>query len=323
MFSAGWAKAQTTLVAGDIAFSGYISTSSPDEFSFVLLRNVTSGTVINFTDRGWQAGGGFRPGEQMITWTANSALSAGQEIRISGLNAFLAFGPGMPGIVTGTAISLATTGDQVFAYQGLDATPNFIAAIHSNVWTLANFDPLNTTAANWEGDAIGNNDSAVPPGLATGVNAIWIGIEGVSASEFDDERYTCGTGNIGTVASARMALNNQSNWTERSNFPATAPFTLPTGCPYLVPTAANLTLGGRVLTIKGRGISRVQVTLTDSFGATRAVLTNPFGYYKFPDLEAGGTYIVTVRSKEYEFAQPTRIVTLNDNISDFNFEAFP
>jgi hypothetical protein len=85
----------TTLVAGDIAFSGYIS-NDPDQFSFVLLKNIGSGTVINFTDNGWLASGVFRSGEETTTWTATTDLTAGQEILIAGLTATLASGPGSP-----------------------------------------------------------------------------------------------------------------------------------------------------------------------------------------------------------------------------------
>ncbi len=141
----------TTLVAGDIAFSGYISQTAP-EFSFVLLRNIGSGTVVNFTDAGWINPGAFRNAEETCTWTANSDLSAGQEIRIAGLTATLASGAGTPGIVTGTALGLNTGGDQIIAYQGASASPTIITAIHMNVYALDLFDCANTTAAAWDPD---------------------------------------------------------------------------------------------------------------------------------------------------------------------------
>ncbi|MBL7747297.1 MAG: immunoglobulin domain-containing protein, partial [Chitinophagaceae bacterium] len=102
----------TTLNAGDIAFSGYISAAAADEFSFVLLRNIGPGTAINFTDNGWLSTNVFGTGEQTITWTSNAAYGAGTEIHITGLTATLASG-GSAGTVTGTALSLNTTGDQI------------------------------------------------------------------------------------------------------------------------------------------------------------------------------------------------------------------
>lgn len=45
------ARAQTTLVAGDIAIVGYNSDDpTNDDFSFILLKDISSGTTINFTD---------------------------------------------------------------------------------------------------------------------------------------------------------------------------------------------------------------------------------------------------------------------------------
>lgn len=48
---------QTTLVAGDIAIVGYnLESIVEDDFTFVLLRDITSGTNIKFTDFGWCSG---------------------------------------------------------------------------------------------------------------------------------------------------------------------------------------------------------------------------------------------------------------------------
>ena len=48
---------QTTLVAGDIAIVGYNAESIvEDDFTFILLRDITSGTNIKFTDFGWCSG---------------------------------------------------------------------------------------------------------------------------------------------------------------------------------------------------------------------------------------------------------------------------
>src|SRR5205085_12095896 len=91
--------APSTLNAGDIGFSGYTSTQT-DEFSFVLLRNIGSGTVINFTNNGWLSTNVFRAGEQTVTWTSNAAYPAGTEIKITGLTSALAAG-GSAGTVTG------------------------------------------------------------------------------------------------------------------------------------------------------------------------------------------------------------------------------
>ncbi|WP_163312209.1 hypothetical protein, partial [Enterobacter cloacae] len=66
----------TTLAAGDLALVGY-DADNPDDFAFVLLRDIEAGTEIHFTDNGWTAAGAFRGGEGIYTFTAAAALAAG------------------------------------------------------------------------------------------------------------------------------------------------------------------------------------------------------------------------------------------------------
>ncbi|WP_280817651.1 hypothetical protein [Methylorubrum extorquens] len=41
----------TSLAAGDIAIVGY-DADNPDDFAFVVLRDIEAGTAISFTDNG-------------------------------------------------------------------------------------------------------------------------------------------------------------------------------------------------------------------------------------------------------------------------------
>lgn len=91
----------------------------------------------------------------------------------------------------------------------------------------------------------------------------------------------------------------------------------------LQPTAANVTVGGRVATSEGQGVSRASVTLTSSTGVTKNVLTNQFGYYKFDEVDVGETYTIAVNSKRYFFANSPRLVTVNDELTDMDFTASP
>jgi CSLREA domain-containing protein len=89
----------------------------------------------------------------------------------------------------------------------------------------------------------------------------------------------------------------------------------------LAPTAANASLSGRALTSSGRGIARVQIAMTNANGETRYASTNPFGYYRFADLQAGETYILLVASKRYQFTEPTRVLTVSENLDGIDFIA--
>jgi hypothetical protein len=65
------------------------------------------------------------------------------------------------------------------------------------------------------------------------------------------------------------------------------------------------------------------LTLISSSGETRTALTNPFGYYHFDGIEAGGSYVLSISSKSYQFANPTRVINLTDEVSDADFTAVP
>jgi hypothetical protein len=89
-------------------------------------------------------------------------------------------------------------------------------------------------------------------------------------------------------------------------------------------TAADATISGRVATSNGRGISGARVVLTGG-DLTEPVLalTNAFGYFSFTGIESGRTYIVTINSRRYHFANPSRTVDLSDSAFDVNFVAEP
>lgn len=89
-------------------------------------------------------------------------------------------------------------------------------------------------------------------------------------------------------------------------------------------TAADATISGRVVTASGRGISNARVVLTggDLTGPVYA-LTNAFGYFVFDGIESGRVYAVTVNSKRYQFANPTRTVDLSDSAVGVDFVADP
>jgi Tol biopolymer transport system component len=87
------------------------------------------------------------------------------------------------------------------------------------------------------------------------------------------------------------------------------------------PTAANVSVGGRVLTAGGNGIRNVTVSLTDMQGNTRTALSSAFGYYCFDDIPAGGTVIINAAAKRYTFAQSQQILNVQEDTGDVNFTA--
>ena len=51
------------------------------------------------------------------------------------------------------------------------------------------------------------------------------------------------------------------------------------------------------------------------------MLTASFGYYKFSNLGAGGTYIVNVQAKRFWFPDPMRVLSVQDNLNNVDFVA--
>ena len=84
-------------------------------------------------------------------------------------------------------------------------------------------------------------------------------------------------------------------------------------CVTLTPSAAKITISGRVLDSTGRPISRVTVVLTDSNGNARSTSSNTFGNYSFTDVEAGDTYILQVIHRSYSFQ--SQVVNAEDDVT--------
>ena len=88
-------------------------------------------------------------------------------------------------------------------------------------------------------------------------------------------------------------------------------------------TAGSATIGGRVVSPYGRGLSGATVTMFDVFGGRRTARTNSFGYYSFADVPAGRTYYFQVNSKKYVFEEPIRVLSVEDDFGGLDFYASP
>ncbi len=85
------------------------------------------------------------------------------------------------------------------------------------------------------------------------------------------------------------------------------------------PTAAGLSVDGRVTTPEGNGIKNVMMYLTLDDGTVMTTRTGSFGYYRFDDIPGGQTAIVSISAKRYAFSNPVRLVQLTDNIVDLDW----
>ncbi len=197
------AIAQTALSTGDIAFVG-MNQDGSDDFSFILLKDITANTAITFTDKGWQSTGGFIinnladcNSENTIIWTAGTSLTTGKIVTILGFTAMV------DGASNGTVVAspsncpdltFSSSGESLFAYQGAAPTvgneTSFLAAINMH--------------AAWDAEATSTTTSAKPSVFTDGVNSLSI------LAEVDNAVYK---GSLtGTVAALRSRINDVSNW---------------------------------------------------------------------------------------------------------------
>lgn len=90
----------------------------------------------------------------------------------------------------------------------------------------------------------------------------------------------------------------------------------------LAPTAASVSVSGRVTDSYGKGIGRATITLLDvNTSQTRTAQTGGNGYYVFEDVPVGGFYVVNAVARRYTFAQDTQSFTLIDAMQGVNFTA--
>lgn len=96
-------------------------------------------------------------------------------------------------------------------------------------------------------------------------------------------------------------------------------FTAPSG-----PTAANASVGGRVVNSDGRALKGIRVVLQRaSDGEVRVSTTNVFGYFRFDEIEVGEFYTIYMQSKRYQFANSPYSFTLNEDMISMAFVGTP
>jgi hypothetical protein len=120
--------------------------------------------------------------------------------------------------------------------------------------------------------------------------------------------YSGGTVNAMTHTGMAPGVTNFSGW----------------AAGVLGPVAAGVEIGGRIRTADGRGIRNARMVLTNlATGEQRTVITGPFGTYRFTDVQVGLTYTVTVNAKRFRFNPSSRVLTVFEELNDFDFTAEP
>ncbi|MEQ9263436.1 MAG: T9SS type A sorting domain-containing protein [Owenweeksia sp.] len=232
LLSLGWYMVSATnLGVGDLAITS-ANADSPDNFSFVLLTDISGTTTVYFTERGWDNdanGGGAAPTwvatvDGTITWTYTGSLSAGTEIQITS--------PGTGGTATiaGTATAAGTTtetdswsvsssSDAIIAYTG-SGVPNDGSEVTNFIWAVSWNDPFID-------DPTATSQSSLPTGLTLGTNALEF-----AANSGDNIQYDCSV--TTPVATLRSAIADNTNY----NLDNTTVYLAPE-CGYLASTSTT------------------------------------------------------------------------------------
>ena len=91
---------------------------------------------------------------------------------------------------------------------------------------------------------------------------------------------------------------------------------------FFVPSAAGVSVAGRAVTEGGIGIGNAVVTLSGgTLTEPMTARTSSFGYFSFEGVPSGATYLVEISSKRYQFANPSRTISVEESIADLDFLA--
>jgi hypothetical protein len=178
--------------AGDIAFIAYNGDGN-DDFAFVVLSEISSGTVIYFTDNEWTGSAFNDTNEGRVEWTATSTVDAGTVVVITDVNGSESANVGNVSEIGN--LNLGASDDCLWALNAAPATsygsaPTFYGVICND---------------------IANGDTVTGTGLTLGTNGI----------NFDNDRdgflYTGSRSNQASFSAYLSQIYNSSNWQQETS----------------------------------------------------------------------------------------------------------
>ncbi|HKL44591.1 MAG TPA: hypothetical protein VJ892_04940, partial [Candidatus Absconditabacterales bacterium] len=197
LFMISFVFGYTNLSVGDV-FIVMSNADSPDSFSFVSKKDISSGTVIYFTDNARSGDNTRRTGEGTLIFTGTQDISAATIISITGSSSATpsVIPSGIGNISKDGSFNLSTSNDNIIVYQGTtvgDSSPSFLYGIgfsDSSAW-ISSGEPT-------------TNNSYVPSGLTLGNTAITL--------SYQNNQYLCS--NLGMLTTSFVSdIANSSNWT--------------------------------------------------------------------------------------------------------------
>ena len=193
IFIAGYTFPQSA--AGDIAFTSY-NGDGDDDFSFVLLVDVSNSTSIYFTDNEWTGAAFNNTNEGTITWTANSDLGAGTVIVVTDAGSSSGRSVNIGTISGSGSFNLGASNESLFALSAAPATsygsaPTFYACISN--------------------DEDANGNVLTNTGLTSGTHTIDFN------NDQDGYEFTGTRTGEASFSDYLAIINNTSNWQQESS----------------------------------------------------------------------------------------------------------
>eukprot|EP00434_Breviolum_minutum_P043516 symbB.v1.2.038796.t1/scaffold6109.1/size20858/1 len=216
--------APVVLSAGSCAVVGFHA-DNPDDFGLLLLETVPANFVVYVTDRGVLSDGSLRSGEGILQYTSVEDVLPGTVLLLQNFSSS-----------SGT-FSLSSSGDQIIAFSGSEASPSFMCGI--------NFE-----GTSWQSTADSASSSAVPPGLEASMAAL-------ALPETDNAAYVGNT--TGTAQELLTRIQGTENW--QSDNSAAVP--IPTSFVLLQdPTTSSSTSGTSTVTSTTTSTSATTSTIS-------------------------------------------------------------
>ncbi len=297
--------------------------------NYVVSSSSWDGAAINIGAVTWGNGatgitGAVSSSNSLVGSTANDSVGGGGVTALTNGN-YVVSSSSWDGAAAD--VGAATWGDGATGISGAVSSANSLVGSTAND-SVSNFGVAALTNGNyvvrsgsWDNGAIVNAGAVSYLNGFTGTNPL---AKAGGKDDADEGSY----GSNLAVMMSNSILGTTANGGSSQNFSFDAVNNqIAVGRPFdnivtlfgaLAPSAANVSISGRVSN-DNRGIARAIVHLTDQDGNIRTARTNPFGYYRFTDVEVGQTLIVNVFHKQYQF--DPQVVSVNDNIANLDFTA--
>ena len=310
--------------AGNIGYNPTTNAMAPNLYT-IGAATVPSGTYSNITlSSNTSFGGGITVNKVL---TLNGVVDMGANTLTLGCNATVSGGGGGNYVIGNLAKQYCATG--TFIYP-VGTTPNGsrqlgnsseyspFTAVITAIGTVPSTLTVSVTDAFLPGSSVTQSASRYWNVLETGdltANISFTYLDPLDVTGTETNYQVLRREGVTTAVFAGGSVNAATN---TATAPGVTNFSQ-WAAGVLDPSAAPVEVGGRVRQPNGRGIFRARIVLQDSNGDVRTAYTNPFGYYRFTDVQVGETYIFTVWHRRYQFVSPTQVHSFVEDDHGINF----